>query len=294
MTRPRPDLLASGLDDNDLRRQVRRHELWRPHRGLYLPAQVPDNALARADAAVSCGGPGAVASGVTAARLLGLDVERLAPRGLDEVSIPPAAHRRHRPGLRVRRRRLAESDVTYVGQVPVTRPRRTVCDLLTHGERVGAIWLAEQAIARGLVAPEELAEALDRDRSRRVPGAARGRRRADQCRPQSQSLLETGMRIGFVDGGLPEPQLQIRVATAGGVFYLDMGYAEVRLGCEADGKAVHSAPEALFADRRRQNLLVDSGWRILRFTWADVFGRMREIVLLVRRHLEAAPRAVAR
>lgn len=38
---------------------------------------------------------------------------------------------------------------------------------------------------------------------------------------------------------------------------------------EADGRGPHGTPEAIFADRRRQNRLVNAGWTILRFTWAD-------------------------
>ncbi|WBC13313.1 type IV toxin-antitoxin system AbiEi family antitoxin domain-containing protein [Micromonospora sp. WMMA1998] len=42
-----------------------------------------------------------------------------------------------------------------------------------------------------------------------------------------------------------------------------------RLIAEADGRVSHLSPDAVFADRFRQNRLVNAGWRILRFTWAD-------------------------
>ncbi len=38
---------------------------------------------------------------------------------------------------------------------------------------------------------------------------------------------------------------------------------------EADGRAPHLTPEVVYADRFRQNRLVNAGWRILRFTWSD-------------------------
>ncbi|WP_307813941.1 hypothetical protein [Micromonospora luteifusca] len=38
---------------------------------------------------------------------------------------------------------------------------------------------------------------------------------------------------------------------------------------EADGRGPHAVPEAVFADRRRQNRLVNAGWTVLRFTWSD-------------------------
>ncbi|MCM0674656.1 endonuclease domain-containing protein [Micromonospora phytophila] len=42
-----------------------------------------------------------------------------------------------------------------------------------------------------------------------------------------------------------------------------------RVIAEADGRGPHGTPEAVFADRRRQNRLLNAGWTVLRFTWTD-------------------------
>ncbi len=39
---------------------------------------------------------------------------------------------------------------------------------------------------------------------------------------------------------------------------------------EVDGWARHHTPARFQADRERQNQLVLAGWRVLRFTWADL------------------------
>ncbi|MGK5521903.1 DUF559 domain-containing protein [Micromonospora sp. URMC 107] len=49
----------------------------------------------------------------------------------------------------------------------------------------------------------------------------------------------------------------------------DLGWRAARVIAEADGQAPHRTPRAVFEDRSRQNRLVNAGWRILRFTWAD-------------------------
>jgi very-short-patch-repair endonuclease len=45
----------------------------------------------------------------------------------------------------------------------------------------------------------------------------------------------------------------------------------------------------LIGDNRRQNRLVDAGYRLLRFTAADVLSAADSIVGLVRRALSACP-----
>jgi very-short-patch-repair endonuclease len=54
---------------------------------------------------------------------------------------------------------------------------------------------------------------------------------------------------------------------------------------EADGRGVHESPEAVFADRWRQNALRNAKWSLLRFTWSDVIHRPWYIVDTVREAL---------
>ncbi len=50
---------------------------------------------------------------------------------------------------------------------------------------------------------------------------------------------------------------------------VDLLFPAERLVVEVDGFAFHSGPDALVNDRRRQNTLVNAGYRVLRVTWDD-------------------------
>jgi len=116
------------------------------------------------------------------------------------------------------------------------------------------------------------------DEFARIPALIRGRRGAVAARRylaeadhRAQSPLETRARLRCVDGRVPPDVLQVDVRDDDG--YLlgvgDLGWLAARVVAEADGAGVHGTPAAVFEDRRRQNLFVNAGWRVLRFTWAD-------------------------
>jgi very-short-patch-repair endonuclease len=83
---------------------------------------------------------------------------------------------------------------------------------------------------------------------------------------------------------LPRPLAQVRLHDEGGDFLgrQDFYYPLHRLAIEYDG-AQHR--ESLTGDNRRQNRLVDAGYRLLRFTAADVLSAPDSVVALVRRAL---------
>jgi very-short-patch-repair endonuclease len=87
--------------------------------------------------------------------------------------------------------------------------------------------------------------------------------------------------------GLPVPVLQHPV----GPYFLDLAYPAVRVGIEYDGEA-HRTQRRAMRDLDRQAYLSDAGWKVLRFTAAQVMGRpwwvaarvREEIVRAARRH----------
>jgi very-short-patch-repair endonuclease len=96
--------------------------------------------------------------------------------------------------------------------------------------------------------------------------------------------METKLRLLLVQAGLPRPEVQVTLRDSNGVFLgrPDLYYPEKRLAIEYDG-ATHR--ENLVADNRRQNLLVDAGHRLLRFSAADVLRTPAAVVSMVRRAL---------
>jgi very-short-patch-repair endonuclease len=92
-------------------------------------------------------------------------------------------------------------------------------------------------------------------------------------------LREAGI-TGFV------ANLPVRVA--GRVLRIDVAFPDPRLAIEVDGRAYHSSADRFQADRTRQNKLVNDGWRVLRFTWADIMQRPEMVVAQIRSALAPA------
>jgi very-short-patch-repair endonuclease len=122
----------------------------------------------------------------------------------------------------------------------------------------------------------------------RYPGVARLRRAIELAEPATESVMETRLRLMLVLAGLPRPQAQISLYDEFGDFLgrPDFYYPYYRLALEYDG-ARHR--ENLTGDNRRQNRLLDAGYRLLRFTAADVMSAPNSVVALVRRALSGSP-----
>jgi very-short-patch-repair endonuclease len=99
--------------------------------------------------------------------------------------------------------------------------------------------------------------------------------------------METRLRWLFVTAGLPRPQVQVDLHDYAHVLIgrADLFYPEARLVIEFDGV---NHKERLVADNRRQNLIVNAGYQLLRFTTADLKDRPNVIVAQVRAALSAA------
>ncbi|MDQ4501935.1 DUF559 domain-containing protein [Sinomonas sp. ASV322] len=81
--------------------------------------------------------------------------------------------------------------------------------------------------------------------------------------------FESGLRAACLDAGVKlEPQL--RIATRGGTFVVDLGSALYRVTAEADSFEWHGGREALHRDCTRYNELVRDSWTVLRFSWEHV------------------------
>jgi hypothetical protein len=175
---------------------------------VYAPAAMELDLAARSRAAyLLVRDRDGVLAGYSAALLLGADC---APRDSPADVLVPRYLRRY-PGLRVRYGTLAPSDRTWVGGCELTTPLRTARDLARRLPRVEAV-VALDALARaGSFAPAEL---LAR---RAVERGARGCRRLGEVvalsDARAESPMETRLRLGLVDAGLPRPEVQHQMAS---------------------------------------------------------------------------------
>lgn len=266
--------LRLGVGREQIRYLVRSGRWTRVSRGCYLPSPAGPAPVsfrrAMIRAAIASIGPGAVAVLDTAAELHG--IAGLPPTAAIHVPVPPHrphVQRRAEPSLTVHQLTLGDADVCRADGVPVTTPARTVADVLLRARRYPAVCVLDSALDQGILAEKDMSLVLAHLAGRR--GAVAAREYLVEADGRAQSPLETRARLRCVDGGVPPEVLQLPVRDDDG--YLlgigDLAWRGARLIAEADGRAPHLTPEAVYADRFRQNRLVNPGWRILRFTWSD-------------------------
>jgi very-short-patch-repair endonuclease len=202
-------------------------------------------------------------------------------------------------------RRLGASMYCWSGLAPEARSRQGVnlwrCDV-DPGEVASARGFRTTTVPRTLLdlcarrPPLEALIALDAAVRKNLqwrpsdftgrPGAARLRRLSELAAP-AESPMETHLRWLLISAGLPRPQVQVDLYDPAGEFAgrADLFYSDARLVIEFDGG---NHRERLVSDDRRQNLITRAGFRLLRFTSADVYQRPDVVVAQVRGELARA------
>lgn len=197
--------------------------------------------------------PTAIFAGLTSAWFDGIDVD---PRHPMQVFVPTTSGVRSRPGLDVRRCDLQPADVRQIRGLPATKTDRTFRDLRRQLSPIEFLVLADQALRLKLGRFAELAE-------------------------PAESPMETRLRWTLIQAGLPRPHVQTALRDREGMFIAraDLYYPSARLAIEYDGT---NHRDRLIDDNRRQNRVINAGFRLLRFTAADLAQRPDAIIALVR------------
>jgi very-short-patch-repair endonuclease len=255
-------------------RQLEGSSWQRVERGVYRWANFTPGPLLQL-AVIARRLPGAVFSGRTAGWLHGLD---LLPSDPVEMIIQDFRISR-RAGLRLERTTLGTGDVVRMRGLPVTSALRTAVDLGSRRPLLDAVIALDMALHRRLVSLPRLRIYLDCNRG--VRGIANLRRAIELAEPATESPMETRLRILLVKARLPRPHAQVLLKDQHGRILgrPDFYYPEHRLGLEYDGA---SHRDSLVADNRRQNLLLNAGYRLLRFTAADIFQEPESVIAQVR------------
>ncbi|ALL74523.1 hypothetical protein AD006_02810 [Pseudonocardia sp. EC080610-09] len=257
----------------------------------YAPAtgESPDLRL-RSLAASLWAGDGAVLCGYSAAELQG---RSCAPLGEPAEVVVPAtcSGPRSRREVRVRRDALHPREIIEIAGVRVTTPMRTAFDLARRLPPVEGI-VAIDALARGTFAPDLLLTYAARYVGLRgVRAVIDALTWADA---RSGSPPETRLRLILVRSDLPRPVPQHPVVDERRrVLWLDLAYPEHRLGVEYDGGDHFATPQAARADAQRHTRLAAAGWRVLRYTAAEMRREPQRIVTEVRRALGNSRRDAA-
>jgi hypothetical protein len=102
-----------------------------------------------------------------------------------------------------------------------------------------------------------------------------------------ENSFEEAIRHRLVAAGLPAPEWQHWVSTAGGRYRIDVAYPPFRVGIEGKSRAHHLTDEAFERDPVRDADLGIAGWIIIHVTWAQLVTEPAGVVHRVRRALRS-------
>jgi very-short-patch-repair endonuclease len=187
----------------------------------------------------------------------------------------------HRPptGVVTRNDTLLEPEVARHGPMAVTTPDRTAFDLGCRGP-VGQAVARLDSLARAthfkVADVQELAL-----RHPHVKGLRQLDRVLDLVDAGAESPQETRIRLMLMDAGLPRPQTQIPVRAPDGHprYYLDMGWEDVMVAVEYDGRH-HTDRPVYSRDIIRLEYVNAVGWTVVRVVAehrrAEIAHRVRQ------------------
>jgi very-short-patch-repair endonuclease len=279
----RDELLAAGIDKSAITRRLWAKTLHRMYPNVY---SVAPPALLRPEArwlgAVLACGDGAVLSHRSAAVLWGLLQERW---NFVDVTTPRRG-RKGTEGIRLHRtRRLDVSEITIVREIPVTTVERTLLDL--------ADVVPLRVLRRAARQAEVLRLPVGSPREK-----AHGRRGAPSLSALSSQRAEISMTRSELESrflrlcrryGIPQPERNPHIEGK----ERDFVWRDARLVVETDGHATHGTRFAFEDDRARDLALVRAGWRVVRFTHAQIALDAADVAAAMRDLLGLGPFALA-
>jgi very-short-patch-repair endonuclease len=248
-----------GLSERQVRWRLKRGRLIRIHHKVFLVAGAALTFRARVRAALLALGPTAFASHMTAAVLWG--IRRGEPDVIDVTVL--GGGERKLAGVRVHRlRRAPDGELRNRHGLRISAPARTICELAATEPRETVEYAIQEAAARGLLTPRELAAAADRWGARRGAVVLRAILQVESGGDFTRSWAERRLRAITDRAGLPRAEKNVHVLG----HRCDAVWPAQRLIVEVDGIGTHGTPVAFAADRAMDAQLTLAGWRVLRFT----------------------------
>lgn len=287
-----------GLPCSDDRR---RHRLltgrWEmPYDRVYRIAGVPPSWRGDLLAACLAGGPRAVGSHRSAAR-----VHRIPgpDATLPEITCPRWRRARHGGLIVHETTTLGPADITVVDNIPVTTVERTIFDLAAVRSRTVVEMAIDSALRQELTTVDRLLTMLRRvgKRGRRGTRVVRGLlEELDADYVPTESERELMLLRVLRAHGLPEPDRQTVIRSRSGDFIarVDLAYPHLRIAMEYDSYQHHVGKRAIVRDNRRRNAITTNEWILLVATAEDVrWGRGSAFVIEVRSAIESQTRKLA-
>lgn len=281
---------AAGVSRKMLRTLTRSGDLVRIRRGAYATRRAVDWAkddpvrghVLHVMAVRTWAGRDAVASYHSAATLHRLDLLESLPDGTVTVTLP--ANRQWKrtadAGVVFHSADLPAGHVTRLYNLPVTTVARTVVDLARTLPFMDAVVAADSALHAEKAAKPELCQILDS--CTRWPGVKQARRVVSFADERAGSALESAARVVFDESGLDPPELQVTIHLPAHAFLVDFFWRAHRVIVEADGLAKYAADKDLIAQFQRDRLLRDAGYKVVHFTWSELFDTRERVISRIR------------
>ncbi len=227
--------------------------------------------------------PTAVVSHETAAEFHRMDG---VPKGVFAVTVHSRTTHDF-PGVVVHRNfDIKDSHIEVVDGLPVTNVGRTCLDLAQVLRPKRLTRVLDGAVAAGILELGYLNELVTEVSRRGKKGSAILRsyldERSGETRPMS--VLEREGRVLIREAGLPAPLPEYPIPWEP-TRRFDDAYPEQRLAIEWDSRRFHMERGRFEADRARDRDAVVHGWKLLRFTWEDVFDRSTMVISQIERSL---------
>ena len=286
---------AAGLTQPQLRSLARSGDLVRVWHAVYATRMATEWAKASparkhalvAMAARTAVGADSVVSHHSAALIHGLDL--LPPAsGLVTLTRPPD-RRCNRPksdGIRFHTAKLPPEQTTILFGVRVTTVPRTVVDLARVSSFMSAVVTADSALRADtsradFTTKEALIAACDACAG--WPGIRQARRAVDFSDPRAESVLESCARVVFHEQGLDPPELQFTITGPDFRYSVDFYWSRNRVIAEADGEIKYEDPQRAVRQLSRDQQLRDLGYRVVHFTWRELFRNQAAVIARIHR-----------
>jgi very-short-patch-repair endonuclease len=273
----REQIEAAGLNRGAIAHRLRCGRLHRVHQSVFLVGPQCEQPLGAEMAAVLLFRGHAALSHWTAAALWGLiDLGPVEPH---LTTCGRGIHRR--PGLVLHQLALDPAEIRLHRGLPVTAPARTLIDIARGATSAELEQALATARVRGLVSEPALAAAIEQAGGRK--GVALLRRIRDVGPAFTRSRAERQLLAVLRSAGLPAPIVN---ATLLG-FEVDFLWPVHGLIVEFDGYASHGNRAAFERDRRRDQILIAAGYRVIRVTWIQLQSEPYAIVARIAQALIA-------
>ena len=238
--------------------------------GTYLPAELQHDFAARC-AAVGLWCPDAVIVGAAAAKLTFWPEVKMR-----RIDIARRGHVPRGPGYGFVRRLVDPDLVMERHGLRVTVPALTAIDLVPE-MGCDAIDTCLRSRAARLT---DLWAAFEASRGR--PGNASREWMLLDSRDEPWSAAERLAHRILRSNGIKGWKANLEVTVDGARYFLDIAFHGARLAVEIDGRLHEDDPGVFQSDRYRQNALVRTGWRVLRFTYEMLVNRPQYVIDQIR------------